>query len=79
MFAIRSISAFLSVFLLVSVASAQKAEVTISLNEPFFDALLDSVFQNYSILRNFQLLRPAATMKRPIQLFRFLAFAGLHR
>lgn len=47
MFAIRSISAFLSVFLLVSVASAQKAEVTISLNEPFFDALLDSVFQNY--------------------------------
>ena len=47
MFAIRSINAFLSVFLLVSVASAQKAEVTISLNEPFFDALLDSVFQNY--------------------------------
>lgn len=47
MFAIRSVAAVLSVFLFISVASAQKAEVTISLNEPFFDALLDSVFQNY--------------------------------
>lgn len=27
--------------------SAQKAEVTVSLNEPFFDALLDSIYQNF--------------------------------
>ncbi len=41
------IASALMVFLFVSAATAQKAEVTISLNEPFFDALLDSVFQNY--------------------------------
>lgn len=35
------------VFLLVSVASAQRAEVALSLNEAFFDALLDSAFQNF--------------------------------
>lgn len=37
----------LAMFALVSAASAQKAEVTVSLNEAFFDALLDSVFQNF--------------------------------
>ena len=40
----------LAVFLFVSAATAQKAEVTISLNETFFDALLDSVFQNFDPL-----------------------------
>jgi len=35
------------VLFLVSVASAQRAEVTVSLNEAFFDALLDSAFQNF--------------------------------
>ena len=34
-------------FLLFVTASAQKAEVTISLNETFFDALLDSIYQNF--------------------------------
>lgn len=43
----RAFAAALAVFLFVSVASAQKAELTISLNEAFFDALLDSVFQNF--------------------------------
>lgn len=37
----------LAVILFVTAASAQKAEVTISLNEPFFDALLDSVYLHY--------------------------------
>src|ERR1035437_6074556 len=37
----------LTIFLFASAASAQKAEVTISLNEAFFDALLDSMFQNF--------------------------------
>ena len=36
----------LSVLLLISAAQAQTAEVTIQLNEQFFDALLDAVFKN---------------------------------
>lgn len=40
-------AACLAVFLLFTAVSAQKAEVTVSLNEAFFDALLDSVFQNF--------------------------------
>ena len=31
---------------LVSTTAAQQAEVTIQLNEPFFDALLDAIFKN---------------------------------
>ena len=37
----------LALFLLVGSAAAQKADVTVSLNEPFFDALLDSIYQNF--------------------------------
>ncbi|MFM9905442.1 MAG: hypothetical protein ACKVQJ_12840 [Pyrinomonadaceae bacterium] len=40
-------TACLAVFLMFSAASAQRAEVTIAINEAFFDALLDSVFQNF--------------------------------
>jgi hypothetical protein len=36
----------LLVFFATSIC-AQKAEVTVSLNEPFFDALLDSMYQNF--------------------------------
>ncbi len=43
----QTFAALLAVFLFVSVAAAQKAEVTVSLNEAFFDALLDSVYQNF--------------------------------
>ena len=39
-------AAVLAVFLFCTASSAQKAEVTISLNETFFDAVLDSIFQN---------------------------------
>ncbi len=45
----HSFAACLAVFLFFSFATAQsvqKAEVTVGLNEAFFDALLDSVFQN---------------------------------
>ncbi len=38
--------AFLFVLFAASLSTAQKAEVTISLNEQFFDALLDGVFQH---------------------------------
>lgn len=37
----------MALILFVASAAAQKAEVTISLNETFFDTLLDSVFQHY--------------------------------
>lgn len=37
---------FFSILLFVSYAKAQSAEVTISLNEQFFDALLDAIFKN---------------------------------
>ena len=43
----RAFAAGLAVFFFISVVSAQKAEVTISLNEPFFDSLLDAIFQNF--------------------------------
>ncbi|HEX2641306.1 MAG TPA: hypothetical protein VHL50_12060, partial [Pyrinomonadaceae bacterium] len=36
----------LSILLLVSSIPAQQAEVTIQLNEQFFDALLDAIFKN---------------------------------
>ena len=38
----------LAVLFLISAASAQKTEITISLNEQFFDALLDAIYQNSS-------------------------------
>ncbi len=43
----RASAACLAVFLLFTAANAQKAEVTVSLNEAFFDALLDSIYQNF--------------------------------
>src|SRR5258708_6860570 len=43
----KTFAAGLAVFLFFSAANAQKAGVTISLNEAFFDALLDSVFKNF--------------------------------
>jgi hypothetical protein len=39
-------SILFSVLLFASITNAQTAEVTISLNEQFFDALLDSIFKN---------------------------------
>ncbi|MFN0278345.1 MAG: hypothetical protein ACKVRN_07055 [Pyrinomonadaceae bacterium] len=44
----RALAVGLAVFLLVSGVNAQRAEVTVSLNETFFDALLDSAFQNFA-------------------------------
>ncbi len=41
-----AISVFIVVLLGVSAAAGQRPEVTISLNEAFFDGLLDAVFQN---------------------------------
>jgi len=40
----------LAVFLFISTANAQKAEVSVGLNEAFFDALLDSIFLNFDPL-----------------------------
>lgn len=38
---------FVLLALFATCVSAQKAEVAVSLNEPFFDALLDSMYQNF--------------------------------
>ena len=42
----RALSFALFIFLFVSFAKAQTAEVTIQLNEQFFDALLDAIFKH---------------------------------
>lgn len=44
---IRQFLFTVAVLFLISNAYSQKAEVTVSLNEPFFDALLDSIYQNF--------------------------------
>lgn len=43
----QSCAAALAVFLFASVAVAQRAEVSVSVNEVFFDSLLDSMYQNF--------------------------------
>ncbi len=43
-------ASLLCTIVLCSAASAQKAEITINLNEAFFDALLEAVFQNFDPL-----------------------------
>ncbi|MDQ2746677.1 MAG: hypothetical protein M3T96_05395 [Acidobacteriota bacterium] len=43
----KLLSLILAVLLCVSAAKAQTAEVTVSLNEGFFDALLDAIFKNF--------------------------------
>lgn len=40
-------AAALAVFFFCGAANAQRAEVMLSLNEPFFDTLLDAVYQNF--------------------------------
>jgi hypothetical protein len=42
----RVLALALSIISLVSAANAQQAEVTVTLNEQFFDALLDAIFKN---------------------------------
>jgi hypothetical protein len=42
----KILCAFLAIFFLFSFARAQKAEITVTLNEQFFDALLDAIYQN---------------------------------
>lgn len=42
----RILGAFLAIFFLFTIAPAQKTEITITLNEQFFDALLDAIYQN---------------------------------
>ena len=41
-----TLGAFLAIFFLFTVVPAQKTEITITLNEQFFDALLDAIYQN---------------------------------
>ena len=43
----QALTAAFAILLMISAANAQKPELTITLNEAFFDALLDSVFKNF--------------------------------
>lgn len=43
----KALNLVFSIFLFASFAQAQAAEITVSLNEQFFDALLDAVFKNF--------------------------------
>ncbi len=47
----KSYAAALAVFLFATVAVAQRAEVSVSVNEVFFDSLLDSMYQNFEAPR----------------------------
>jgi len=42
----KFLGAFVAIFLLFAIVPAQKTEITITLNEQFFDALLDAIYQN---------------------------------
>jgi len=42
----KFLGAFLAIFLLITIVPAQKTEITITLNEQFFDVLLDAIYQN---------------------------------
>lgn len=44
----RLLAASLTILIVASAASAQRADITINLDEAFFDALLDSVYQNFN-------------------------------
>jgi len=44
----KVLSLIFSVLLLASAANAQTAEVSVALNEQFFDALLDAIFKNFN-------------------------------
>ena len=46
----KVLSLIFSIFLFASLAQAQTAEVTLSLNEQFFNTLLDAVFKNFNAL-----------------------------
>ncbi len=44
----KVLNLILTVLILATLAKAQTAEVTVSLNEQFFDALLDAIFKNFN-------------------------------
>ena len=67
----RAFTTALAFLLFCSAAMAQKAEITVSLNEAFFDALLDSTFQNFdppqfSIAQNVVQIRDAEMQTQAI-------------
>lgn len=65
------ISAIFAYFLFFSAAHAQKAEVTVSLNEAFFDAVLDSIFLNLEPLE-FPISSEAVDCRETVKILREL-------
>ncbi|MGB7210302.1 MAG: hypothetical protein WBD27_16730 [Pyrinomonadaceae bacterium] len=61
----RAFAIGLVFFFIVTGASAQKPELTITLNEQFFDALLDSVFKNFDA-PEFSIAASSDKAKRPV-------------
>ncbi len=68
----RAFAIGLVIFFIVTGASAQKPELTITLNEPFFDALLDSVFKNFDA-PEFSIAASSDKVKRPANSSAFIS------
>ncbi len=68
----RAFALGLVIFFVVTGASAQKPELTITLNEPFFDALLDSAFKNFDA-PEFSIAASSDKVKRPVNSSAFIS------
>jgi hypothetical protein len=68
----RAFAIGLVIFFVVTGANAQKPELTITLNEPFFDALLDSVFKNFDA-PEFSIAASSDKVKRPVNSSAFIS------
>ncbi len=64
---------FFTILTFVSLANAQKAEVTVGLNEQFFDSLLDAIFKNFNA-PEFPLAANNSTLQISNSKFSSLAF-----
>ncbi len=71
-------SVLLLVITIVSIANAQKAEVTVSFNEQFFDAFLDALYQN-AAPPEFSLAGYGSDSTSDASVFSFANFNGYRR
>ena len=71
----KALSLILSVFLFASFAQAQTAEVSIALNEQFFDTLLDAIFKNFNA-PEFPLAQNNPKLEKQNPQYSILGFSG---
>ena len=62
----RVFTAILAVLFIYSAATAQKPELSLTINEPFFDALLDSLFKNFDP-PEFSIAADINTYRKPVR------------